>query len=659
MLRGIARWARRNPKPSVETSNSAAGLGVLAHFRVALTMCGIYGILRPSTRLSGAELEWLNSTQQSLQHRGPDGHRRLDLLDDRCVLGHNRLSIIDLEGGAQPLSNEDHTVWIVCNGEIYNYIELRQGLLTRGHRFATQSDCEVLVHLYEEKGPALLEDLEGMFAFAIVDTRNESIFLARDRFGEKPLYWAELQGGGIAFASEMKGLRDLPGVDRRLDIAALTQFLALRYIPAPRTHWQGIRKLRAGEKIVLRGAEQVQPASYCHLRFRDRTGEPSLPVEDAQRELWHRLVASVRLRLRSDVPVGAFLSGGIDSTAIAYATRELMPSTKFHTFCATFEDRTLNEAPYARSIADRLGTEHKEVEFSTSEILENLEYLVAHFDEPFADASMLPTFAVCRAARHTCKVMLSGDGGDEFLGGYREFFRYSGWSRIRRLPGVNQSAGALRSLWARRRGAGLLEFLSSDDQSLLSASVPAEFVLALFRQSHRPAAERGMEELTLARTDHARLPFPVSIMESTATSYLPEQILVKVDRASMASALECRAPFLDRSLVEFLLMLPGSYHFANGQGKLLLRNALPTGVPDDIRWREKQGFTPPLAAWMRSSLKEKMREALDVCRQQLGEILDLDPIQRKLEQHWAGADHSDELFRWFALSRTLQGTILG
>jgi len=622
-------------------------------------MCGIYGILRPSTRLSSAELEWLNAAQQALQHRGPDGHRRLDLLDDRCVLGHNRLSIIDLEGGVQPLSNEDHTVWIVCNGEIYNYIELRQGLLARGHHFATQSDCEVIVHLYEEKGPALLEDLEGMFAFAIVDTRNESIFLARDRFGEKPLYWVELQRGGLAFASEMKALRGLPGVDRRLDVAALAQFLALRYIPAPRTHWQGIRKLRAGEQIVFRGTEPLQPSSYWHLRFRDGTGEPSLPVEDAQRELWKRLVASVRLRLRSDVPVGAFLSGGIDSTAIAYATRELMPSTKFHTFCATFEDQYLNEAPYARKIAEQLGTEHEEVAFSTPELLENLEYLVTHFDEPFADASMLPTFAVCRTARRSCTVMLSGDGGDEFLGGYREFFRYSGWSSIRRFPGVNQVASVLRIPWARRRGAGLLEFLSCNDQSLLSAPVPAESVSALFRQSHLAAACRGMEELASVQADHARLSFPFSIMESTATSYLPEQILVKVDRASMASALECRAPFLDRSLVEFLLALPGCYHFSNGQGKLLLRNALPAGVPDDIRWREKQGFTPPLAAWMRSSLKEKMREALDICQQQLGEILDLDPIQKKLEQHWAGADHSDELFRWFALSRTLQGTILG
>ena len=390
-------------------------------------MCGIYGIFRSIKRVNGAELEWLNRAQAALRHRGPDGHRRVELLDHRCVLGHNRLSIIDLEGGAQPIGNEDGTVWIVCNGEIYNYIELRQGLLARGHVLATQSDCEVLVHLYEEKGPALLDDLEGMFAFAIVDTRTETIFLARDRFGEKPLYWAELQDGGIAFASEMKGLVELPGVDRRLDVAALAQFLALRYIPAPRTHWEGVRKLAAGEKIVLRSGEQVRASSYWRIRFREPGTKTALTAAEAPAELWRRLVASVRLRLRSDVPVGAFLSGGIDSTAIACATRELMPSTRFHTFCATFEDVMLDEAPYARTIAERLGTEHEEVRFSTSEMLESLEQLVQHYDEPFADASMLPTYAVCRAARRSCTVMLSGDGGDEFLGGYREFFQYSRW----------------------------------------------------------------------------------------------------------------------------------------------------------------------------------------------------------------------------------------
>jgi len=336
-----------------------------------------------------------------------------------------------------------------------------------------------------------------------------------------------------------------------------------------------------------------------------------------------------------------------------------MPSTKFHTFCASFDDRTLDEAPYARIIAERLGTEHEEVRFETPELLEILGHLVAHYDEPFADASMLPTFAVCRAAKRSCTVMLSGDGGDEFLGGYREFFRYSRWNAVRRLPGVNQAAAVGRRLWSQRSGAGLLGFLSSADPKLLSAAWSAEATLAVFRQDHRSAAKQGIRELCGELADHGRLPFPVSIMESAATSYLPEQVLVKVDRASMASALECRAPFLDRGLVEFLLGLPNQYHFGRGHGKLLLRHAVPAGVPEEIRWREKQGFTPPLAAWMRLSLKESMREALDTCRQQLSEILDLGPIQEKLEMHWAGADHSDELFRWFALSRTMQGTTLG
>jgi len=620
-------------------------------------MCGIYGIFRFSARLSGPDLAWLSSAQSALQHRGPDGHRRLDLLSDRCVLGHNRLSIIDLEGGAQPLSNEDGTVWVVCNGEIYNYIELRRGLLERGHRFSTQSDCEVLVHLYEEKGSALLEDLEGMFAFAIVDTRDETIFLARDRFGEKPLYWSELQGGGIAFASEMKGLRDLPEIDRRLDIAAIAQFLTVGYIPAPRTHWQGVRKLRASEQITLGSGTRVSPSAYGQIRFGKQEGVPP-SVEEVPAELWKRLLASVRLRLRSDVPVGAFLSGGIDSTAIAYATRELMPSTKFHTFCATFEDVELDEAPYARKIAERLGSEHEEVRFSSAEMLECLDALVTHYDEPFADSSMLPTFAVCRAARRSCTVMLSGDGGDEFLGGYSEFFRYFRWHWLRRFPGMNQIAAPLRAQWGSRRGSGPLNFLSSSDSVLLRALLREQQVMTLFREGSRSQAAIGVQELSDQFADHGRLPFPDSLMESIATSYLPEQILVKVDRASMASALECRAPFLDRALVGFLLGLPSQYHFGHGHGKVLLRRALPASVPDEIRWRAKQGFTPPLAAWMRSSLKEKMREALDQCQQQLGEVLDIAPIREKLEQHWAGADHSAELYRWFALSRTLPGTPL-
>jgi asparagine synthetase B (glutamine-hydrolysing) len=230
---------------------------------------------------------------------------------------------------------------------------------------------------------------------------------------------------------------------------------------------------------------------------------------------------------------------------------------------------------------------------------------------------------------------------------------------MRRFPGINQAAAIGRGLWAQRRGAGLLGFLSSNDAKLLSASWSAAATLALFRERYRSEAELGIRELCGALADHGRLPFPISVMESAATGYLPEQVLVKVDRASMVSALECRAPFLDRALVEFLLSLPSHFHFGRGYGKLLLRKALPAAVPDEIRWRDKRGFVPPLAAWMRSSLKGAMREAIDSCQQKLGEIVDLKPIQEKLGMHWAGADHSDEMFRWFALSRTLHGTTIG
>jgi asparagine synthase (glutamine-hydrolysing) len=254
--------------------------------------------------------------------------------------------------------------------------------------------------------------------------------------------------------------------------------------------------------------------------------------------------------------------------------------------------------------------------------------------------------------------MLSGDGGDEFLGGYREVFRYFGWNRVRHIPGMNPAAAVLRGPWSGKRGAGVLDFLSKDNAGLLSALLQTKPVLALFREDAMGDAKLGLQELSERLAEHGRLPFPESIMEHTSTGYLPEQILVKVDRASMASALESRAPFLDRSLVEFLLALPTRYHFGQGHGKILLRKALPAGVPDEIRWRGKQGFTPPLAAWMRSSLRIKMQEAVETCRNQLGQILKFDSVQLKLEQHDAGADHSSDLFRWFALSRTLQGTTL-
>lgn len=616
-------------------------------------MCGIFGSFNPDRCLEKSERTWADKAMHLLRHRGPDGQGLATLMNDRCLLGHLRLAIIDLDRGAQPLRNEDGSIWVVCNGEIYNYIELRTQLLDRGHHFSTGSDTEVLVHLYEEKGTALLDELEGMYAFALVDTRKQQILLARDRFGEKPLYWAPIHARAIAFASELKALLPLAAVDRSLDVPALAQFLAQGYIPAPRTHLQGIRKLRAGEALVLSADAPLRTFRYWEPEFKDESHCRNL--DEAMEVLHDRFRAAVQLRLRSDVPIGAFLSGGIDSSLVASTMRELRPGAPLKTFCVAFEDEKLNEAPYARSIAERIGSEHHEIRFSASELLQVFDALIAHYDEPFADASMFPTFAVCRAAREFCKVMLSGEGGDECFGGYRPMFSYFRWHGLRRLPGTNRLATSLLRNWRSNwRGRNLLTFLQKSDWHLLHSAHEPETTLAWFQPGFREAAAAGLSELEDSVAHHSRLRFPLSAMEAETSSYLPEQILVKIDRASMFSALECRTPFLDRQLFAFAASLPLEYHFARGLGKALLRRSLPAWVPPQIRWRNKQGFTPPLATWFRNSLRPKMDEALAHLSSGLGTMFVADDVAELNRQHQAGADHSPVLFRWLVLSRVVE-----
>lgn len=620
-------------------------------------MCGIYGIFDPTGQLNNSQWAWAEEAKRRLKHRGPDGHRSRTLLDGHCLLGHLRLAIIDIEGGAQPISNEDGTIWVICNGEIYNYLELRETLLANGHRFSTHSDTEVLVHLFEEKGIALLEDLEGMYAFAIVDVSNRKMFLCRDRFGEKPLYWATIAGGrGLAFASEMKALLPLEGVNLGLDVAALAQFLTLNYIPAPRTHFKGIRKLRAGEAIILDSGQEPRVVRYWEPRFAIINGHKVVSKEAAVEEVRSRFREALRLRLRSDVPVGAFLSGGIDSTLVAITIRELLPSVSFTTFCASFDDQQLDEAPYARRIAEHVHSDHQEIRFSPKELLGIFDALIDHYDEPFADPSMFPTFAVCRAAREHCKVMLSGDGGDEIFGGYRHFFDYSSWQPVRRIPGVHSAANFVSRSWDTRwRGNGLLNFLGKRDQQLVYSEAAETATLASIQPEYRESASEGLDELRAAATEHMRLAYPLSAMEDAASSYLPEQILVKVDRASMFSGVECRTPFLDRSLFSFATSLPVGYHFSGGQGKALLRQCLPNWVPPEIRWRNKQGFTPPLAAWLRGSLRMQMEEAIVDISSRLEDLFTTDAIVELNRLHQAGADCSPSLFRWLVLSRRTRG----
>jgi len=616
-----------------------------------IKMCGIYGIFDPAAPLDGSIHAWAELAQNSLRHRGPDDRGCEERLQGHCLLGHTRLSIIDVEGGKQPLRNENETVWVIANGEIYNYVELRAQLIEKGHHFRTHSDCEVLVHLYEEKGLNLLDDLVGMYAFVILDEKNRRLFAARDRFGEKPLYWAGIGECGLGFASEMKALMSLPGVDRRLDIAAIAQFLAVRYVPAPRTHLRGIRKLRAGHALTADGSG-IREWRYWTPDL-SLNGSSKIPSKaEAVEEIRNGVRESVRLRLRSDVPLAAFLSGGIDSTFIVAAMRELMPGANFKTFCASFDDQELDESPYARLVAERVGSEHIEVRFSSDEVLSCFDALIDHYDEPFADASMFPTFAVCRAAREHCKVMLSGDGGDECFVGYRQFFRYYSLHGLRRFAGMNAAAEAVRSHWNKSwRGIGVLNFLSRNDWSLLYSGEQEREVLSYFQPDCLPDAALGLQELKAEALHHARLSYPRSAIEAATAAYLPEQILVKVDRASMFSGLECRAPFLDCALMTMAASLPLDYHFERGLGKALLRRALPEWVPEQIRWRDKRGFTPPLATWLRASLRPQMENALNDFPHALCNILDPTPARELFSEHLAGADRSDQLFRWLVLSR--------
>jgi asparagine synthase (glutamine-hydrolysing) len=621
-------------------------------------MCGIYGVYDGAGGVAQYRM-WLEEAGRLLKHRGPDGSACLSCMGGRCLLGHSRLAIIDLPGGAQPIGNEDETIWVILNGEIYNYIEIRQKLIAKGHRFRTQSDTEVLVHLYEEKGHSLLDDLDGMFAFVIVDEKNERLFLARDRFGEKPLYYAPVnEGRGLVFASEMKALFPFPGVDNRLDVPAIAQFLAAGYVPAPRTHFQGVRKLMAGEALSLGKGAGLRTWRYWRPRIElSETKPPSRQA--AVESVRAGVLESVRLRLRSDVAVGAFLSGGVDSTCIAAAIRELEPAAKFSTFCASFDNEQLDEAPYARLVAEHLGTDHHEVRFSSSDLLAIFDELIDHYDEPFGDVSMFPTFAVCRAARQICKVMLSGDGGDECFGGYSEMFGYYRWHGVRRAPWVNAAARRLRHLWRSDwRGAGLLGFLSKNDSELLYPAECGNTIASYFLPDYRSAAESGLRELESRALEHARLSYPLSAFEATASLYLPEQIMVKVDRASMLASLECRAPFLNPDLMHFATSLPVEYHFKAGMGKVILRDALPAWVPREIRWRQKRGFTPPLCAWLRHELKREMENSLEGDLGGLRNLLNPLPAKELFRQHLAGADHSDALFRWLVLSRRCRAAVL-
>ena len=580
-------------------------------------MCGICGKLN-FNREEPVEGGLIKQMCQVLSHRGPDDEGTY--VKRNCGLGHRRLSIIDLSpAGHQPMSNEDGTVWIVFNGEIYNFPELRKFLEARGHRFASFTDTETILHLYEEEGTGCLRKLRGMFAFAIYDERNERLFLARDRVGKKPLAYA-LTDNSLIFASEIKAILLDPAIRREIDFTVLHHYLTYEYCPSPHTIFKGIQKLPPAHFLIWeKGKANIE--RYWDLRYQEKL---ILPDEEAYGERFREIFEeAVRIRLMSDVPLGAFLSGGIDSSAtVAWMSK--LSSEPVKTFSIGFEEEEYNELPYARIVADRFKTDHHEfmVRPNAMEILPKLVY---YYNEPFADSSAIPTYYVSKLTRGHVTVALNGDGGDESFAGYERYIadRLAGYYQlvpavlrekiIRKVVELLPHSENRRNFFRRlkrfvrgiseepeRRYVRWICFFDNEMKDDLYCSEFKELV-------------RGIDSVDLTVQWYAKADgkdFIDRTLFVDAMSYLPEDLLVKVDIASMANSLEARSPFLDHRLMEFAASLPGHLKLNGMVTKYLLKQSLKGILPEEVLKRKKMGFGVPLDRWFRGELKEMAFDTL-------------------------------------------------
>ncbi len=621
-------------------------------------MCGICGLLDMRQAPDLAVLRRMNG---SLAHRGPDdeGYYYSSATSPPYVaLGHRRLSIIDLGGGHQPMPNEDGSVQAVFNGELYNFQELSSTLQAKGHQFRTRSDTEALVHAYEEWGEDCLSRCNGMFAFAIWDERKRRLFAARDRMGKKPFYYSEA-GGRFSFASEAKALLH-GGVEARLNPEALSEYLTLEYVPSPLCIFKGIHKLAAGHFLIWQdGSASVH--RYWEVSFPSRQSVRS--EQACVEELRWRLNDAVRRRLISDVPLGVFLSGGLDSSAIVALMAESIPPGQIKTFSIGFEDSSYDESEYARLVVAHFRTDHHEQILRPERMIEILPELTAFLDEPFGDASIVPTYLLAKFTRQHVTVALSGDGGDELFAGYPTFQaeRMAQWyesmppflDRIvrtiaARLPvshdnlsfdfRVKQFLAGMRYPSMLRNQAWIGSFPPSDQESLLTADVRAESSKTNAFDRIRVAEMNCDDPNWLHRMIYLYFKF-----------YLQDDILFKADRASMAASLEVRAPFLDFELVEYVNSLPPRLKLRGLQTKYVLKQAMKQRLPQQILRRKKKGFGIPIARWFRRELRELMLDVLSPSRLRQGGIFEPAAVSRLVEEHLQGQrDHRKQL--WTLLS---------
>jgi asparagine synthase (glutamine-hydrolysing) len=628
-------------------------------------MCGIAGVINSAAGSREALERGAVAMAECMAHRGPDDHGVWSDPDVGVALTHRRLSIVDLSpAGHQPMTSADGRFVISYNGEVYNFQELRLELEARGVHFRGHSDTEVMLEAFSAYGvTATIKRLIGMFALAIWDRRNRSLMLVRDRLGVKPLYWAQFDGLFL-FGSELKSLRAYPGWQPRIDRSAVASFMRFNYVPAPLTIYQGVHKLEPGSILTLPfgGAPRIE--KYWDAREVAHSGLTNpLRASDAEMtdQLETLLQDAVRRRMVADVPVGAFLSGGVDSSTIA-ALMQTANAGPVRTYTIGFDLPGYNEAGNAAAVAKHLGTQHTEMIVSAQQALDVIPRLPEFYDEPFADSSQIPTFLVSQMTRQHVTVALSGDGGDELFGGYNRYqFVERYWSKLMRLPRTVRAALAagLTSLSADQwtRLAGLIPARGTPAQvgdkiHKFASALKAEDEAALYRQlvSHWNPADLmpDVTEPDVSGLDTSITVLVEQMQLADTTTYLPDDILTKVDRASMAFALEARVPLIDHRVVEFSWRLPRSAKIRGGVSKWLLREVLYRRVPRELIERPKMGFSIPLAGWLRGPLRDWAETLLSEQRLREAGLLDVQRVRRTWQEHLSGK-HSHEHRLWNVL----------
>ena len=607
-------------------------------------MCGIAGLFDTRGKQHYAP-ELITRVNNIQAHRGPD---ELGLhLEPGVAFGHRRLSVIDVSTGQQPLFNEDQSVVIVFNGEIYNYQELVPELKALGHQFHTRSDTEVIIHAWEAWGEACVHRLRGMFAFTLWDRNQQTLFMARDRLGVKPMHYALLGDGTFIFGSELKVITAHPAFQRTIDPLAVEEYFALGYVADPRCIYLGAHKLAPGHTLTLRHGQPVPtPKPYWDVHF---TLDNRISARDAQAELLERMQESVRLRMIAEVPLGAFLSGGVDSSAVV-ATMAGLTSTPVRTCAIGFDVPEFNESAFAQMVADRYHTDHR-LEVVKSDDFDLIDTLAWHYDEPYADSSAIPTYRVCQMARKHVTVALSGDGGDESFGGYRRYRLHLAEEKARQaLPlGLRRPLfGALGRLYPKADWAPRMFRAKTTFQALAMDGAQAyQHSMSILRADERAALYSSSFKSTLGgysalevfrrHAQNAGTDDPLALIQYLDyKTWLVGDINTKVDRASMAHSLEVREPLMDHQLVEWLATLPTSHKIQGHEGKYLLKKAFEPKLPHDVLYRPKMGFSVPLARWLRGPLAQRTRDAVLGPRMLQAGYFNPDTLKAMVAQHQSG-----------------------